>query len=160
MNRGKMMACRPCLGVAAKIRAAAKSVLQQGLSPEKIALTVCVGSAVGILPIPWGTMLICAALATWLRLNQAAMQAVNYLVYPLQIVLFIPFFTLGDKFLAFGPSLSTELLKEALHGRIRGSGAAFCCGMLKAVCVWLAVVPLLALLLYPLLLSILRRRSQ
>jgi uncharacterized protein (DUF2062 family) len=150
----------PCHKLAVKIRTAAKSVLQQGLSPEKIALTICLGSAVGTLPIPWGTMLICAGLAAWLGLNQAAMQAVNYLVYPLQIALFFPFFALGDKFLAFGPSLSRELLKEALHGRIQGSGAAFCCGMLKAVCVWMAIVPLLTLLLYPLLLAILRRRRQ
>ncbi|MEI8356154.1 MAG: hypothetical protein WCG31_08710 [Deltaproteobacteria bacterium] len=60
-----------------------KVIAGSGLSPGKLALTICIGSAVGILPLPWGTTLLCVTLAWLLGLNQAALQSLNYLFYPL-----------------------------------------------------------------------------
>jgi hypothetical protein len=150
--------CRAVRKIGDGICAATRSVLQEGLAPEKVALTICLGGAVGILPIAWGTTLLCAALAARFRLNQAAIQAVNYLVYPLQMVLFFPFIRLGARYLPWGPAVSADVLKGALSGRFQGSVTVFCWAALKAACAWLVTVPVLALLLYPLLLSILRRR--
>jgi uncharacterized protein (DUF2062 family) len=64
-------------------------LLRQGISPEKIALAVAIGVVIGI------TTLLSALAAIVFRLNLPAMQILNYLVYPLQIALLIPFFQLG-----------------------------------------------------------------
>lgn len=148
---------------AAKIRAAlgnaVTTVLRQGLAPKQIALTVCLASAVGTLPLLWGTTLLCVALAARFRLNQAAMQAVNYLVYPLQIALFIPFFKLGARCLPWGPALTADMVRTALHGRFAATLSVLGWATLKALGAWLVIVPPLALLLYPLLVAVLRRRE-
>ncbi|HJV67412.1 MAG TPA: DUF2062 domain-containing protein [Geomonas sp.] len=141
-----------------RIRKTALAILQQGLAPEQIALTVCLGTAVGTLPLLWGTTFICVALAVRFRLNQAAMQAVNYLVYPLQIALFIPFFKLGASYLPWGPAISADMLKGALHGHFTAALSVLGWATVKALGAWLVTVPPLAVLLYPLLVSLLRRR--
>ena len=52
--------------------------LTQGITPEKIALTVAVGSACGLFPI-WGTTtLLCFLVALILRLNQPIIQLLNW----------------------------------------------------------------------------------
>jgi uncharacterized protein (DUF2062 family) len=52
--------------------------LTQGITPEKIALTVAVGSACGLFPI-WGTTtLLCIIVAFILRLNQPIIQLLNW----------------------------------------------------------------------------------
>jgi uncharacterized protein (DUF2062 family) len=70
-------------------------LLRQGVSPEKIALTIALGIILGITPVLGSTMLLCALAAIVLRLNLPAIQLVNGVVYPLQIVLLIPFYRLG-----------------------------------------------------------------
>ena len=71
-------------------------LLKQGLTPEKLALTIALGVTLGTIPILGSTSIACAAAAAMLGLNQAAIQGVNYLVYPLQFVLLIPFLRLGS----------------------------------------------------------------
>ena len=70
-------------------------LLRQGISPEKIALGMAVGVVIGIFPVIGSTTLLCTIAALILRLNLPAVQLVNYLVYPLQIALLIPFFQFG-----------------------------------------------------------------
>src|SRR5256885_328582 len=59
--------------------------LRQGITPEKIALTLALGAALGIFPILGASTLLCAIAGIWLRLNQPVIQLTNYLVYPLQL---------------------------------------------------------------------------
>ncbi len=70
--------------------------LKQGITPEKIALTLALGGTLGIFPILGSTTLLCGIVGVWLRLNQPIIQLVNYLVYPLQILLLIPFYRAGE----------------------------------------------------------------
>jgi len=70
-------------------------LLRQGISPEKIALGMAVGVVIGIFPVIGSTTLLCTIAALVLRLNLPAVQLVNYLAYPLQIALLIPFFQFG-----------------------------------------------------------------
>src|SRR5258708_12370940 len=73
------------------------NLLRQGITPEKIALSVALGAALGVFPaLGWSTAL-CAIAAIVLRLNLPAIQLVNYFVYPAQIVLLVPFFRCGEK---------------------------------------------------------------
>lgn len=70
-------------------------LLKQGISPDKIALCMSVGVVISIFPVIGATTLMCAIAAIILHLNLPAMQIVNYMVYPLQIALLIPFFHFG-----------------------------------------------------------------
>ena len=71
------------------------SALTGELTPRKCALTLCVGAALGVMPLLWGTSLLCILLAHFFRLNHGVLQSVNYLLYPLQLALLVPFFKLG-----------------------------------------------------------------
>jgi len=70
--------------------------LKQGMTPEKLALTVAIGATVGISPLFGMTTIILILLATIFRLNQAAIQVANYMVYPLQLILIIPNIRMGE----------------------------------------------------------------
>ena len=77
--------------------------LRQGITPQKIALTLALGGVLGIFPILGATTLLCAVAGVWLRLNQPIIQLVNYLVYPLQIALLIPFYRAGERLFGAEP---------------------------------------------------------
>jgi uncharacterized protein (DUF2062 family) len=70
-------------------------LLRQGVSPEKIALTVALGVILGVTPVLGSTTLLCTLAAVALRLNLPGIQLVNGAVYPLQFILLIPFYRLG-----------------------------------------------------------------
>jgi uncharacterized protein (DUF2062 family) len=69
--------------------------LKQGTSPTELALAISIGIAIGTFPMLGVTTAIGALFAVLLRLNMAAIQIVNYFVYPLQLILFIPFIKIG-----------------------------------------------------------------
>jgi uncharacterized protein (DUF2062 family) len=73
----------------------AASWLCQGISPRRLALTLALGIAVGCIPVVGIPTLVCAALALALRLNLPAIQAANYAVMPLQLLLIVPFVRFG-----------------------------------------------------------------
>ena len=70
--------------------------LQQGITPEKIALTIALGFVLGTFPILGSTTLLCGIAALVFRLNQPIIQLVNYVTYPLQLALLIPFYRAGE----------------------------------------------------------------
>jgi hypothetical protein len=134
-----------------KMTLLARSVLLSGLTPQKLSLTICLGVATGVMPLVWGTTLLCAGLATWLKLNQAAIQAVNYCCYPLQIALFLPFCALGEVFFPWGPPVTGEALTTALHGDIWASASLVALASARGIGAWLVTVAPLALVAYPVL---------
>ena len=67
------------------------NLLKQGMTPQKLAVTVAIGTVVGVVPAIGVTTVVCTALAARLRLNIAATVLVSYLMQPLQILLIIPF---------------------------------------------------------------------
>lgn len=69
----------------------------EGISGHQLAMAVAIGTTIGILPTLWGTSLLCLLLAWLLGLNPVVVQTVNFLVYPLQVCLFIPFALWGRK---------------------------------------------------------------
>jgi len=73
-----------------------KTLLGEGMSSDKISLSIALGVALGIFPVLGSTTLLCAIAALVLRLNLPAIQVVNYLVYPLQLILLAPFYGAGS----------------------------------------------------------------
>jgi hypothetical protein len=72
-------------------------LLRQGITPEKIALRIALGAVLGIFPVLGSTTLLCAAAAFILRLNMPAIQVVNFLIYPPQLILFLSFLQAGSR---------------------------------------------------------------
>lgn len=139
-----------------RVATLAKKIARQGTTPRQLALTIALGVAVGVVPCVWGATPLCALLAWRLRLNQVAIQAVNYLVYPLQIVLFLPFYTLGAAIFPWGPDLSVKTLRADLSGNL----LLLLVATLKTLGAWLLIAPFLAGALYLLTLPVVQwRRS-
>ena len=72
-------------------------LLTQGITPEKIALSLAFGFMLGIFPVLETTSLLCLIAAILFRLNLPAVQLVNLLVNPLWFVLLIPFIRMGEQ---------------------------------------------------------------
>ncbi len=77
-----------------------RAQLRQGLSPERLAWSLALGLGAGVSPLVGSSTGLCILLALVFRLNQVVMQAANYLAYPLQLALLIPFIRLGEKLFA------------------------------------------------------------
>lgn len=71
-------------------------LLRQGMSAQKLSLTLSLGVVLGIIPVFGFVTAVCAAIAAWWRLNIPLAIAVLYAVMPLQLLLFIPFIRLGE----------------------------------------------------------------
>lgn len=129
-----------------------KSLLKEGTSQGKISLCIALGVALGIFPVIGTSTLLCTIAAFSLRLNFPAIQIVNYLVYPLQILLLAPFYGAGSWLFGDGhwPEIG-EGLTEILTVDFWGSISSIWEMTLYAVFIWLIISPLLVLLLYGLL---------
>jgi uncharacterized protein (DUF2062 family) len=118
--------------------------LNQGISPRRLALTLALGIGVGCIPVVGVPTLLCAALAFAFRLNFPAIQAANYAVMPLQLLLIVPFVRLGQRLLPSAPGIarSAFLHLPSLHLAASVSGLAG-----QALLAWLLVaVPSVLLL--------------
>jgi uncharacterized protein (DUF2062 family) len=91
------------------------ALLRMGASPRKIAWSIALGLLVGINPILGSTTFLCLALAFVLRLNLAASQLANHIVYPLQLILVVPFIHLASRAFHTAPMplSANELLRAA-----------------------------------------------
>ncbi len=79
------------------------ALLRMGASPEKLAWSIALGLVVGINPLLGSTTLVCLALAAIFRLNLAASQIANHAMYPVEVLLAIPFLTWGARIFRTGP---------------------------------------------------------
>ena len=136
--------------------------LKQGITPEKVALTLALGAVLGIFPILGATTLLCGVVGVWLRLNQPIIQLVNYLVYPAQILLLIPFYRAGEKL--FGAEPVPIVNVPDLIARFGEDPLKFLVDYglvgLYGITVWALVAPLLAGLGYLLLQPVLGRLAK
>jgi uncharacterized protein (DUF2062 family) len=72
------------------------ALLRRGATPEKLAWSLATGLLIGINPLLGSTTILCLLLAFLFRLNVVASQLANHVIYPLQILLLIPFIRLGS----------------------------------------------------------------
>jgi uncharacterized protein (DUF2062 family) len=126
------------------IKRKAAEWLRQGLSPQRLALTLALGVAVGCIPVVGIPTLVCAALAVALRLNLPAMQVANYAVMPLQLVLIVPFVRLGGRIFGSGRAAEAGSMLHApsiaLFAQMGGLAG-------QALLAWLLIaIPAVALL--------------
>ncbi|WP_263383402.1 DUF2062 domain-containing protein [Granulicella arctica] len=79
------------------------ALLRMGASPEKLAWSIAIGLMIGINPLLGSTTILCLAIAFVFRLNVAASQLANHVVYPLEILLVVPFIRVGSRLFHTAP---------------------------------------------------------
>lgn len=135
--------------------------LTQGVTPQKVALTIALGINLAIFPILGSTTLLCAAVAFWLKLNQPIIQLVNWLAYPLQFALLLPFVRIGE-WLTRAPRVpfSIPQLLQKFHDSPGNFFREFGMTGVHGIIAWLLIAPLLTTAIYFLLLPPLKKLSQ
>jgi uncharacterized protein (DUF2062 family) len=133
-----------------------------GASPEKLAWSIAVGLLIGINPILGSTTVLCLAVAFVLRLNVAASQLGNHIVYPLQIILVIPFIHMASRIFHTAPMplSANDLLRAAREHPVALSRQLWLWEW-HAFLLWAVVaaiaIPIIALALIPFLRKLLQR---
>jgi uncharacterized protein (DUF2062 family) len=139
--------------------------MTQGITPEKIALTLAVGSACGVFPIPGTTTLICLFIGIALKLNQPIIQLINGILTPIHVALFFLFIRLGD-LMTRTPHIrvSFHALETMLWDDPRHFLRLFDGVLLHALLGWIVLAPIWIVLAYsvalPTLREIMRQRVQ
>jgi uncharacterized protein (DUF2062 family) len=133
-------------------------LLKQGVTPEKMALSLALGAAFGVFPALGWTTSLCAIIALVFRLNLPAIQIVNYFMYPAQIALLLPFFRLGEKL--FGAPhlpISVSQIYAMIHASVWGAIKLLWTTTWHAIIVWIILAPLFVAIAYAILVPLLRR---
>ena len=132
-------------------------ILRQGVTPTRLAITLAVGLCIGCFPVLGVTTVLCIVVALAFRLNQAAIQVGNYLAFPLQLLLTIPFLRLGERLFHTGhlPLAPDQLLAMARNAPDQ-TARAFVAGQGHAIAAWALVAPVAAILLTALFIPLLR----
>ncbi len=141
-----------------RVTAPIAAQLRQGISAEKIALTIAIGAALGVFPLLGTTTALCLIAGAALRLNQPVIQAVNYLMYPMQLLLILVFVRLGERIVSARPvSFSIPELTRRFAEDPLGFLARFGMTGLHGILGWMIVAIPTAFLLRLALLPALRR---
>jgi uncharacterized protein (DUF2062 family) len=136
------------------------ALLQQGTSPDRLALCVAIGIVLGNVPILGISTILCAGIAIALRLNLAAIQLVQAAMAPSQLLLIIPFVRLGE-WLLHAPRQPISL-QSALALRAQGIGRAVVVlwdAIVHAGFAWMLLAPFATLLFYKVLAAIFARAA-
>jgi uncharacterized protein (DUF2062 family) len=130
--------------------------LRQGLTPERLSFTIALGITLGVIPVLGSTVLLCTLAAIAFRLNLAAIQLVNWLAYPFQIVLLIPFYRIGGWIFRTPPSeLSVVNIFALIRTNLFHAIATLWIVTIHAVVAWLLLGSIATGLLYLLLVPVL-----
>jgi uncharacterized protein (DUF2062 family) len=118
--------------------------LTQGVTPERLALSCALGSTLGIFPILGTTTVLCFLVGVALKLNQPAIQAVNYGIYPLQLILFPLFLQAGSTLFHAEPiTLSPIQLTREFAAGVLPFLSKYGMAGVHGIVVWTLVAPLL-----------------
>jgi len=133
-----------------------------GASPSTLAWSIAVGLLIGINPVMGTTTLFCLAICFPFRLNVAAAQIANHAVFPLQLLLVVPFIRLGSRvFHTAAMPLSASAFLHAARTTPLALIRQLWLWEWHALLLWIAIsivaAPLIVLALTPLLRRLLNR---
>lgn len=136
-------------------------LLRQGMSPEKIALTISLGLVLGIIPVLGSTTILCTLAALALRLNLPAINLVNGLVYPLQLILLIPFYRLGAwMFQVDATAISLAGVVALMRAGVWHAITTLWMITMHALVAWLALGAVICVIFYVVLVPLVRQVSK
>ena len=125
------------------------TLLRQGVTPRRLALSVALGVVIGLVPVLGVSTALCALAALALRLNMPAIQLVNYLLTPVQLLLLIPLLRFGE-WLTRAPRFPITLesgLALLSHGTINAV-SVLATAIAHATLAWSVLAPLTAFALF------------
>lgn len=147
--------------LAARVRDPLVDELRQGATPEGLAASVSTGAVIAVLPLLGTTTALCLLAGKVARLNHVALQLTNYLLYPAQLALLVPFVRLGEWI--FGAAEMPLDPRAILTEFAAGPGAflaKFAWAGVHGVCAWALVAPACGWALHRALLPTLRRLAK
>lgn len=136
-------------------------LLTQGITPERIALSLAFGFMLGLFPVLGTTSLLCLAAAMLFRLNLPAVQLVNFLVNPLWFALLIPFIRAGEWLFGAPPlAMTASQILALAHAGMLHSIRLLWLTALRAAAAWLLVGPAGIIVLDLILAPMIRRLAR
>ena len=129
-----------------------KQLLNEGLTPEKMSHALAAGFVLGITPMLGISSILAVGVAAAFKLNQVAIQVANWVAYPAQIVLFIPFIRAGEWLwgvepAAINPSDIASMFSDDFYASLEIYGQSLAAGF----ALWaITSIPLFFGLSYPL----------
>jgi uncharacterized protein (DUF2062 family) len=136
------------------------ALLRQGITPRELALSLAFGLGIGIFPVLGVSTPLLTVIALTMRLNLPAIQLVNYLVSPLQLLLIIPFVRVGEHLLGSAPQpLSISAGLEILGRGALQAVVVLWSAIVHAAIGWVALGPVLIFLLYRMFAPLLARTA-
>lgn len=79
-----------------RVRGPLIALFTQGITPDKVALTLGVGGVCSLFPFLGFTSLLNLGAGFWLRLNQPLLQTLNQVLGPIQLVMILVYVRLGE----------------------------------------------------------------
>ncbi|MDB6127111.1 MAG: hypothetical protein JWM35_1007 [Verrucomicrobia bacterium] len=138
-----------------------RALLTQGITPDRIALTLGVGTACSLLPFLGFTSLLNLGVGIWFRLNQPILQTLNQLLGPLQLVLIIVYVRIGEKIWHAPPMpLSASTLVKSFRDSPGAFMQRFGWTGVHAATAWAISVPFIVAGIYFGLRPVVRRFAQ
>ena len=138
--------------------------LTPGITPEKVSLTLAVGSALALFPILGTTTLLCLLAGILLRLNQPIIQMVNALCTPVHLPVIYFMVRIGNWiFRVPSEHLGIRIMNHMLWDDPREFLEKFGMTAIHAIAAWAIVAPVWTLVVYaislPVLKEALRRKT-
>lgn len=136
--------------------------LTQGVTPDKIAATLAVGTACSLFPFLGFTTGLNLAVGTWLRMNHPILQLVNYLLTPIHLAMILVYVRVGETIWRSGsePFSVGDVITTFREASIGEFLARFGWAGVHAFTAWIISVPIIIALLYYPLRPVLRRFAQ
>jgi uncharacterized protein (DUF2062 family) len=118
--------------------------IKQGADPDGLAKSFAAAATIAVIPVLGSTTALCVMVGLRWRLNQPIMQAVNYLLYPLQIVLLPVFIYAGAILFGVEPvSFDPKTVFSEFTGEPTLFMSKYGMAGLRACLVWFLVAPIL-----------------
>ena len=115
-------------------------LVSQGVAPKKIAMALSVGTVIGIFPVVGATTIIGTGIALFFRLNLPALHLANMAVYPLQVLLLVPFMEFGAWMFDAEPlAMSTAQSASLFESGIWKTVALLWDTTLRAIAAWILI---------------------
>jgi uncharacterized protein (DUF2062 family) len=123
-----------------------KAELAKGLEPKLLVESIWGAFWIAIFPVLGSTMFLAAWIAHWRGWNMVLVQAVQWIAYPVQLLLWYPLIWLGLKLVDRQPTYQIEGALEAIQNDFWGFAWATIVEQGFGVVAWV----LLGIFLYPL----------
>ncbi len=132
------------------------ALMRQGLTPQILALSMAGGIIIGTFPLVGTTTAICTMVAIVFRMNLLVAQLGNWLVYPLQLLLIVPFIIMGEHLFGSPSTLDPSHLVTLLRTDLWTTLHLFSKMIIHATAAWALCAPLAFAAVYAVLYPLFR----